>query len=290
MDCSLPDAGIVDAITLVRRAAVGVAVIAVSAGSDPDLVREALDAGALSFLTHAGPALTVGDALLAALRGRGMLDPDLVRPVLRHYAELLDEARRRDRAAIESLATAVEAKDTVTSRHLRAVTQLAVKLAERVAPELARSDDFLDGCLLHDVGKIGVPERILTNPGPLTTDEWVVMRTHPSLGTEVIRPLRLPPVVENIVLHHHERWDGTGYPHGLADEGIPLEARIFAVCDALEAMTASRPYRGPMPAETAYERVLEGAGRQFDPTVVEVLQKELLRALEPPLASIPRSP
>ena len=290
VDCDLPDADIAAAITLVRRAAGGVAVIAVSAGADPDVVRTALDAGAMSFLSHTGPALTVGDAVSAALRGRGMLDPDVIRPVLRQYGELLDDYRRRDRAAIESLATAVEAKDTVTSRHLQAVSQLAVKLAERVDPGLARSDEFLYGCLLHDVGKIGVPERILTKPAPLTTEEWAVMRTHPSVGAEVIRPLRLAPVVENIVLHHHERWDGTGYPNGLADEEIPLEARIFAVCDALEAMTASRPYRGPMPAEAAYQRVLEGAGEQFDPGVVSLVREELLRDLEPPLASIPPSP
>ena len=97
-------------------------------------------------------------------------------------------------------------------------------------------------------------------------------------------------MVENIVLHHHERWDGTGYPNGLADDAIPPEARIFAVCDALEAMTASRPYRGPMTAQTAYRRVLEAAGRQFDPDVVSLLREELLHDLDPPLASIPPSP
>jgi putative two-component system response regulator len=217
-----------------------------------------------------------------------MLDPELIRPVLHRFAALVDEARTRDRRVIESLAAAVEAKDTVTSRHLRAVSQLAVKLAELVDPALARSEDFLFGCLLHDVGKIGVPERILAKPGPLTPDEWVVMRTHPTVGADVIRPLGLDPVVENIVLHHHERWDGTGYPNGQAGAAIPLEARIFAVCDALEAMTAPRPYRGPLPAQTAFGRVLAAAGRQFDPGVVDALEHGvrddrvgLLRGLEP---------
>jgi putative two-component system response regulator len=284
LDCMLPDAGIVDAIALQRRANDRVGTIAVSSGTDPDLVRAALDAGAMSFLSHTGPALTVGDAVTAALRGRKTMDPDLVRPILHHYAELLDDATRRDRAVIESLAAAVEAKDTVTSRHLHAVSQLAVKLAELAAPALARSDDFLYGCLLHDVGKIGVPEKILAKPGPLTADEWIIMRTHPSVGADVIRPLGLSPVVENIVLHHHERWDGTGYPNGLADQAIPLEARIFAVCDALEAMTAPRPYRGPMSAFRAYQRVLDAAGQQFDPGVVNALEaggNGLLRELEP---------
>ena len=272
LDCSLPGTDVVDAIALVRRAAGGVPVIAVSAGPDPELVRRALDAGAMSFLSHTGPALTVSDAVSAALRGRGMLDPDVIRPVLHRYAQLVEEACTRDRAVIESLAAAVEAKDTVTSRHLRAVSQLAVRLAELVEPALARSDDFLFGCLLHDVGKIGVPERILAKPGPLTAGEWVVMRTHPSVGANVIRPLGLAGVVENIVLHHHERWDGTGYPNGQAGDAIPLEARIFAVCDALEAMTAPRPYRGPLATATAYGRVLAAAGRQFDPGIVDALE------------------
>jgi putative two-component system response regulator len=288
VDCALPDADVVATIRMLFRAAPHVPVIAVSAGTDPEVVRGALDAGALSFLSHTGPALTLSDAVIAALRGRGLVDPNLIRPVLNGYAELLAQARRRDRAVIESLAAAVEAKDTVTSRHLRAVSQLAVKLAELVEPELASSEDFLYGCLLHDVGKIGVPERILAKPGPLTDAEWVVMRTHPRVGADVIRPLGLAPVVEHIVLHHHERWDGAGYPHGLADRAIPLEARIFAVCDALEAMTAPRPYRGPLSADVAYRRVQKASGRQFDPGVVGALDEairdgsvELVRELEP---------
>jgi putative nucleotidyltransferase with HDIG domain len=278
LDCALPDAGIVNAVPLVHRAGPHVTVVATSAGADPDLVRAALGAGARSFLSHGGLALSVGDAVVAALRGRGVLDTELVRPVLEDYDGLLERTRRRDRAVIESLAMAVEAKDAVTSRHLRAVSRLAVQLADRAAPELAGSDDFLYGCLLHDVGKIGVPERILAKPGPLTDDEWSVMRTHPSVGAEVIRPLRLAPVVGNIVLHHHERWDGTGYPNGLADAAIPLEARIFAVCDAIEAMTTARPYREALPTTTALHRVREASGQQFDPAVVEAL------------GSIPRSP
>jgi putative two-component system response regulator len=288
VDCALPDADVVDAIRLLHRAAPTLPVIGVSAGTNPEVVRGALDAGAISFLSHTGPALTLGDAVIAALRGRGLVDPNLIRPVLNRYADLLENAHRRDRAVIESLAAAVEAKDTVTSRHLRAVSQLALKLADLVEPDLAGSDDFLYGCLLHDVGKIGVPERILAKPGPLTDAEWIVMRTHPRVGADVIRPLGLDPVVEHIVLHHHERWDGTGYPNGLSDQAIPLEARIFAVCDALEAMTAQRPYRGPLPADVAYQRVREGSGRQFDPTVVEALEQgmrdgtvELTRELEP---------
>jgi putative nucleotidyltransferase with HDIG domain len=188
------------------------------------------------------------------------------------YATMHAESRRRNRAVIESLAAAVEAKDTVTSRHLRAVSRLATQLARHVEPAFCDGDDFVFGCLLHDVGKIGVPERILMKPGALTDDEWEVMRRHPQTGARVVRPLGLAPVVTDVVLHHHERWDGRGYPERLGETDIPLAARIFSVCDALEAMTATRPYRGPLPSTVAFERVKLEAGLQFDPDVIVALE------------------
>ena len=191
------------------------------------------------------------------------------------YAALLERSRRRDRAVIESLAAAVEAKDQTTSRHLHAVGRLALLLADVVAPELAVSEDFLFGCLLHDVGKIGVPEAILTKPGPLTEEEWIVMRAHPITGVRVIEPLELGPVVGEVVLHHHERWDGRGYPYGLGEDEIPLAARVFAVCDALDAMLARRPYRRGMAPHEALERLRAQAGCQFDPLVVDALDRGL---------------
>jgi putative nucleotidyltransferase with HDIG domain len=207
----------------------------------------------------------------AAIKGRGLLPVSLVRSVFDHDAGLLRLAARRDHAAIESLAVAVEAKDTTTSRHLRAVSRMARDLATLVEPDLGASDDFHSGCLLHDVGKIGVPETILTKPGPLNEDEWLVMRAHPETGARVIEPLGLPGIVHDVVLHHHERWDGRGYPHGLAGGEIPLGARIFSVCDALDAMTSNRPYRAAMPEADALGRVRSEAGRQFDPSVVDTL-------------------
>src|SRR3712207_8390003 len=110
-------------------------------------------------------------------------------------------------------------------------------------------------------------------PGSLTPDEWEIMRRHPQTGARVVRPLGLGDVVTDVVLHHHERWDGRGYPDGLTADQIPLAARVFSVCDALEAMTADRPYRGPLPASVAFERVRLEAGQQFDPEVVDALER-----------------
>lgn len=247
-------------------------VVIVHDDTDPAVVRSILDAGAISIVPSQTSDRQLRSTLEAASEGHGLIDVDVVRPVIDLYATLHAESRRRNRAVIESLAAAVEAKDTVTSRHLRAVSRLASQLAAAVDPALATDDDFTFGCLLHDVGKIGVPERILTKPGPLTSDEWEVMRRHPQTGARVVRPLGLGSMVSDVVLYHHERWDGTGYPERLTGDEIPLAARVFSVCDALEAMTATRPYRGPMPATVAFERVRLEAGHQFDPDVVAALE------------------
>jgi putative nucleotidyltransferase with HDIG domain len=248
-------------------------VLAIAASAEPALVRSVLDAGAQSVMLRDADHDDVRAAVAAAAEGRGLIDVDVVRPTIDLYAVLLAESRRRDRAVIESLAAAVEAKDSVTSRHLRRVSRLATQLAELVDPAIGRTEEFLFGCLLHDVGKIGVPEDILSKPGPLTEEEWDIMRRHPQIGARVVRPLGLSEVVVDVVLYHHERWDGAGYPQGLSGDDIPLVARIFSVCDALEAMTAMRRYRDALPASVAYERVKVEAGTQFDPAIVRILDR-----------------
>ena len=248
-----------------------VPVVVLHEDTEPAVVRSLLDAGAVSIVRGATSDRDLRATLQAASERHGLIDVDVVRPVIDLYATLHAESRRRNRAVIESLAAAVEAKDTVTSRHLRAVSRLATALAQEVEPSLCADDDFLFGCLLHDVGKIGVPERILMKPGALTEDEWEIMRLHPETGARVVRPLGLSPIVTDVVLYHHERWDGAGYPEGRSRDEIPLPARIFSVCDALEAMTATRPYRGPLPAQVAFERVRLESGQQFDPDVIAAL-------------------
>jgi putative nucleotidyltransferase with HDIG domain len=248
-------------------------VLAIAATPEPQLIRSLLDAGARSVMLCDADADDVRAAVAAAAEGRGLIDVDVVRPTIDLYAVLLAESRRRDRAVIESLAAAVEAKDSVTSRHLRRVSHLATQLATLVDPAIGESEEFLFGCLLHDVGKIGVPEDILSKPAPLTQDEWDVMRRHPQIGARVVRPLGLSEVVVDVVLYHHERWDGAGYPQGMRGDDIPLVARIFSVCDALEAMTAMRRYRDALPASIAYERVRLEAGTQFDPAIVRILER-----------------
>jgi putative two-component system response regulator len=171
-------------------------------------------------------------------------------------------------ATIRTLAFVVEAKDMHTRSHLDRAHDYAVALAARIDPALAADQALRYGFFLHDIGKIGIPERILSKPGPLTEEEWAIMRTHPIVGAQILSPVKFLAPALPIVEAHHERWDGSGYPRGLRGEEIPLGARIFALVDAFDAMTSERPYRTALPFEEALEAIARGAGTQFDPEVV----------------------
>jgi diguanylate cyclase (GGDEF)-like protein len=173
-------------------------------------------------------------------------------------------------STVEALANALEANDEYTSKHARWITDLAL----RVGGELGLDEDALKrlelGALLHDIGKIGIPSGILSKPGRLTAEERAIVETHPVLGERIIAPIDRLQSVRPIVRHCHERWDGRGYPDGLAGEAIPLESRIIFVCDAYHAMTTDRSYRRHLSHREALRRLAEGAGSQFDAAVVEV--------------------
>jgi diguanylate cyclase (GGDEF)-like protein len=181
-------------------------------------------------------------------------------------------------STVEALANALEANDEYTSSHARWITDLSL----RVGLELGLDERALKrlelGALLHDIGKIGIPSDVLAKPGPLTSAERKLVETHPELGERIIEPIdRLQPV-RPIVRHCHERWDGHGYPDGIAGESIPLESRIIFVCDAYHAMTSDRPYRRRLSHREAVRRLTEASGSQFDPNVVAVALRVLNRS------------
>lgn len=172
-------------------------------------------------------------------------------------------------SAVKAVAIAVEARDVYTRGHSLRVAALAKACAEILGLEAQEQEHVYLAGLLHDIGKVGVEERILLKPGPLAGKEWDEIRAHPEIGAMILTPARLPAQVIEAVRHHHEDYDGGGYPAGMAGEEIPLGARIIRVADAYDAMTSERPYR---PARTVAEALRElerGAGRQFDPQVVE---------------------
>lgn len=172
-------------------------------------------------------------------------------------------------ATMKSLAQVIEAKDLTTRGHLDRTQTYGLALARRIDPALATAE-LGYGFFLHDIGKVGIPEHILCKRGPLSEDEWDVMRTHPVVGAQIVAPITFLGEAVDLVRHHHERFDGDGYPDGLRGEEIPLPARVFAVADSFDAMTSDRPYRGAMGIERALLEIEGGAGTQFDPDVVHV--------------------
>ena len=183
-------------------------------------------------------------------------------------ARLYDELRRSFLETVAALAQAVDAKDPYTRGHSERVTDIAVALGEALTVSQEEMDTLRSAAVLHDIGKIGIAEQILRKPGPLNDGEWEMMRNHPHLGADIVVPVSSLQRVVPVILHHHERWDGSGYPGHLCGEDIPLGSRILAVADAYEAMTSDRAYRKGMPAGSAEAILKEGAGRQWDPQVV----------------------
>ena len=178
-------------------------------------------------------------------------------------------------ATIESLVSALEVQDPATSRHALAIVELAVGVGRRLGLAPAALRRLEHGAALHDIGKIGVPSELLRKPAPLDEQETRAMRCHPELGARILEPVPRLRTVAPIVRASHERYDGGGYPDGLAGESIPLEARIVAVCDAFDAMVSDRPYRRAMTREAATAELVDGAGSQFDPQVVHAFVEEL---------------
>jgi diguanylate cyclase (GGDEF)-like protein/putative nucleotidyltransferase with HDIG domain len=174
---------------------------------------------------------------------------------------------------IEALALAIEAKDHTTHTHLQRVRTYAVEIAKEIGLSLDEIEALRAAALLHDIGKLAVPEHIINKPGRLTPEEFEKMKVHPLVGAEILDRVAFPYPVAPIVRSHHERWDGSGYPFGLSGEEIPVGARILAVVDCLDALASDRQYRQAMPLDRAMDRVKERSGTWFDPKVVEVLER-----------------
>jgi putative nucleotidyltransferase with HDIG domain len=171
---------------------------------------------------------------------------------------------------LENFMTALDLRDVETYGHSKTVARYSQVLAEALGLRDPKTlENIRRGALLHDAGKIAIPDAILKKPGPLSASEWDKIKRHPDLGFGLIKDVRLVKEVGNIILCHHERFDGTGYPRGLKGVAIPLEARIFAVADTLDAITSHRPYRDPADFLSARGEIIRHAGTQFDPGVVD---------------------
>jgi putative methionine-R-sulfoxide reductase with GAF domain len=191
---------------------------------------------------------------------------------LQSLHDRLDNAER----VIFSLARAVEAKDIYTEAHTERVARTSRALGESAGITGADLEDLYRGGMIHDIGKIGVPDAILLKPEALSATEFEVIRRHPLVGEEIARPLRSAASLLSIIRHHHERMDGRGYPDGLKGEQVPMLARIVAICDAFDAMISDRPYRPGRRPEEAIEVLRQGAGTQWDSRLVDIFVQEIV--------------
>jgi cyclic di-GMP phosphodiesterase len=222
-----------------------------------DRVR-ALEAGADDFMSKPVDRIELVARVRSALRLKAVYDT-------------LDSAEQ----VIFSLAAAVEAKDRYTEKHTHRVAETARRVGVKLGLPERALEALYRGGIIHDIGKIGVPDAILLKPGPLGGDEVRIMRAHTTIGESIVRPLRSGANLLPIIRNHHEHFDGGGYPDGLAGRAIPRLARIVAVCDSYDALVTDRPYRKARTVDEAIATLMDGAGKQWDPEVVEALVGEL---------------
>lgn len=202
------------------------------------------------------------------------ISPAIVKARVQTHLSLVrvDELRQSRMEIIQRLSRAAEYKDNETGLHVIRMSHYAYQLAKGIGYQEHAAENLMHAAPMHDVGKIGIPDAILQKPGKLDAAEWQIMRTHTTIGAEIIgeHPSRILSLARSIALYHHEKWDGSGYPHNLAGEAIPLEARIIALADVFDALTSVRPYKPEWPIDKALALLREEQGKHFDPHLVEV--------------------
>ena len=257
-DVVMPGLSGLELLEAARRRQASLPVVLVTGAGTYETLSQALTRGAAGLVTkpfaHADLQTAVSDALERASRTRDELRERLLAPTL-----------------ASALANAIEARDSYLHGHCERLASLAVRIAEDldIAPEEIETVRL--GAILHDVGKIGIPDRVLLKPGPLDAEERRIIETHTEIGDKLLEPLDLLAGARPIVRHHHERWDGAGYPDGLAADAIPVGARIVAVADSVEAMTSRQLYRKPLEAGEIIAELQMHRGKQWDPAVVDVV-------------------
>ncbi|HZP72693.1 MAG TPA: HD domain-containing phosphohydrolase [Gaiellaceae bacterium] len=257
-DVIMPGLSGLELLETMRSRRASLPVVLITGAGTYETLTQALTRGAAGLVTkpfaHADLQAAVTEALDRSSRSREELRERLLAPTL-----------------ASALANAIEARDSYLHGHCERLAALAVRVGDLLGLSPGEIETLRLGAILHDVGKIGIPDRVLLKPGPLDDEERAIVETHPDIGDKLLEPLDLLAGARPIVRHHHERWDGAGYPDRLAATGIPLGARIVAVADSVEVMASRQLYRSPLPPEGIVAELRALAGKQWDPTVVDVV-------------------
>ncbi len=278
-DIMMPGMSGVELLRIVKKHDPDTAFIMITGLIDINTAVDSLRIGAYDFITKPFDLWTMRRAADQALQRRRLIienrsyQEELERKISERtfrLNEALQGIEESYKITLEALVTALDTREHETQAHSQRVREYALSLAEEFG--LGENDlvQLGRGALLHDVGKIGVPDAILLKPGKLTNEEWIEMKRHPQIGYEILQSIKFLSPAAEIVLCHQERWDGKGYPNGLAGADIPLGARIFAIVDTMDAITSNRPYRKAMSFEVAIDEIRRCSGTQFDPYVVDV--------------------
>jgi putative two-component system response regulator len=257
-DVVMPGLSGLELLEIVRQRRASLPIVLVTGAGTYDTLSQALTRGAAGLVTkpftHADLRQAVAEALDRADRSREELRERLLAPTL-----------------ASALANAIEARDSYLHGHCERLAALALRIAEEVAMAADEIENLRLGAILHDVGKIGIPDRVLLKPGPLDDEERRIVETHPVIGDKLLEPLDLLAAARPIVRHHHERWDGLGYPDRLAGVEIPAGARIVAVADSVEVMSSRQLYRAPLSPEQIVAELQRQSGKQWDADVVAIV-------------------
>ncbi|MEN8164045.1 MAG: HD domain-containing phosphohydrolase [Acidobacteriota bacterium] len=281
-DIRMPERDGTDLLSELRKMYPDTSVIMLTGHGDIDLAVRCLNGGASDFLTKPVRGNHLATAVARARKRRQLILENRayaqglehrVHSATQDLEHALKDLNTAYDMTLAALSSSIDAREADTGQHSRRVTRMSMTFADRLGLPTGKRKDLSRGALLHDIGKIGIPDSILLKPEKLTTEEMVVMRRHPEIGFRILEPIPFLAEVAIIVRHHHENFDGSGYPVGLSGRAIPWGARIFAVADALDAMTSNRPYREAPGLDHAMEELNRYDGVQFDPEIVSMVNR-----------------